>query len=303
MKNVWIIFCLLCSCMLCKAQPTPRWGRLSTGMALYHIEGLAYGYFFCYCQYPETIDDLIKHAQYILTESEESRETWKEIVWILKRDKSHMNVRIDKGISYYQGYTDPIDSLEHSRPVEGPVFYIFYDNDTILSIPVDGNPEPCGLVSDTEIYIMDYVTHCHRFGWPHFYEASGQIVFTSEKIKENFEKKIQRLKKKYLTRTEDAELPYPSYYYVYEGMFVDGIQKVPIRRFVEYQDNILRDYCTGEDITHESLYNEKLTAFLRKYAKKHKYSKIRYMTIHFNPDGKNVRVKKEDFNRIIWKQN
>jgi len=59
----------------------------------------------------------------------------------------------------------------------------------------------------------------------------------------------------------------------------------------------------GEDITHESLYNEKLTAFLRKYTKKHKHSKIRYMTIHFNPGGKNVRVKKEDFNRVIWKQN
>ena len=44
MKNVWIIFCLLCSCMLCKAQFMLGWGRLSTGMALYPIEGLAYGY-------------------------------------------------------------------------------------------------------------------------------------------------------------------------------------------------------------------------------------------------------------------
>lgn len=303
MKKVWIIFILLCGYGLCIAQPIPRWGRLSTDIAVACIEGLTFGYLFNYCQYPSTVDDLLIEAEIVTaSEPKDDRKTWEEIVGILRRDRDHLSMKVDNGISYYQSYVDPTDSLEHRIPVEGPVFYLFYDNDTLLHMPVDDYPGPCELVSDIEIYPMEYFSHSRRFEGPRFYNDSGKIVYTSQKKDENFAKKIQSLEKAYLFPTGDPKIPYPSYYYVYNGMWGCNI-KCPIYRYVEYRDNELHDYCTGDVISHESLYNEKVTKYLRKYAKRHKYSMIRYMTTHFNPEGKNVEVKKEDFNKVIWKRN
>lgn len=291
---IFFVSCIL-YCSICGAQPVQpanRWGQIKV-YYLSDLESLAINYFYRYFQYPATVDDLIRHTErsYLFNPylGDFKRFYWKDMIPALKKEREHLRVTIDTGITYY--YTDLVDSLEHLRPEKEAYFYMFFDKDTLFKFPAAEYIGPCEAVSRIGVSLPDYQFRCGMFEGPLLYDSAGNTSYLLDKESNKFRKKFQKLKEKYLSKSKDSTFVYPVYYYMYDGDCIYDRERVFVSRFVEYKNAELYDYCTGETITHESLFNEKLVEFLKQYAKKNKCAKIRFMMTHYNADGKSVKVK------------
>lgn len=292
-KLILSICCILC-CGVCGAQSANRWGEIREAY-LRDLQHLVTDYFYQYCQYPTTVDELVRHAERTSLFDPYIKEYgcmyWKELTMALKKEKEHLRIEMDAGLTYY---TDSVDSPGYLIPEKRPYFYLFFDKDALLFCCTDDHPGPCELASDIGIYPNEYTLHCGRFERPRLYNSAGEVLFSSKKETERFRRGFQKLKESYLPKIKDSfGWTYPVHYYVYEGgMFGNGKgERASIRRFVEYREAELYDFCTNETITHESLFYEKLTEFLKHYAKKNKCVKIRFMMPYYSANGESVEVK------------